>query len=246
MEIDLSADLRPLLSRLQNVERQIPFVIANALTKTAVKTKPAIREEMIATFDRPTRYTLNSLFVRPAKKADANPSARVWIKDSQNAALDTRQFTGGTPAAEYLWPQIAGGSRPLKRFEIRLKNAGILPAGMYVVPGRECKLDRYGNPDLGQMVAVLAKLGTIREGASLGGRRRNSRFAGAQYFVSHRGRARGIWQRLPNRRLAAIYIFVDHVAYRRRFDFARVARESALALLPSEFDAAIRRALEPR
>jgi hypothetical protein len=33
IEIDLSADLRPMLNRLQNVQRQLPFVIASSLTR---------------------------------------------------------------------------------------------------------------------------------------------------------------------------------------------------------------------
>ena len=43
IEIDLDANLRPMLDRLQNLQRQIPFVIASSLTKTAVKVKPEIR-----------------------------------------------------------------------------------------------------------------------------------------------------------------------------------------------------------
>ena len=243
--INLSADLRPLLNRLQHVQREIPFVIASALTKTAVKVKPEIRQAMVRAFDRPTPYTLNSILVTPARKQDENPTARVWLKDSQSAALDTRQFTGGTPAAEYLWPQIAGGTRPLKRFEIRLKNAGLLPPGMFVVPGKGAKLDRYGNADNGQLVAALAKLGTIREAIDYRARKRATKYAGAQYFVSRgdRGLARGVWQRLSGHKVVCIYRFVDGVTYRGRFDFAKIAKESALRLLPIEFDAAIDRAL---
>lgn len=242
IEIDLSADLRPLLNRLQNVQRQIPFVIASSLTKTAVKAKPAIRAEMQRVFDRPTPYTLNSIFVQPAKKTDENPTARVWLKDDQEAALSTRQFTGAGLAAEYIYPNIAGGSRGLKRFEFRLKNAGLLPPGMFVVPGKGAKLDRYGNLDLGQLAAVLSKLGTIREAtaAASNRRKRNARYVAAQYFVSRGERMhRGVWQRLPGRRLMPVYMFVDRVSYRRIFPFDLVARETALRILPGEFEAAI-------
>ena len=240
IEIDLSVDLRPLLNRLQNVQRQVPFVIASALTKTAVKVKPEIRAEMQRTLDRPKPYTLNSIFVKPASKKDPNPTARVWLKDDQEAALSTRQFTGAGLAAEYLYPNIVGGSRGLKRFELRLKNAGLLPPGMFVVPSKGAKLDRYGNADLGQLVAVLSKLGTIREAIDYGRRRRNTRYATAQYFVSRGERLhRGVWQRLAGRKLIPVYLFVDSVSYRRIFEFDRVAKEAALRLLPGEFEAAI-------
>ena len=54
---------------------------------------------------------------------------------------------------------------------------------------------------------------------------------------------RGIWQRLPGGGVVAIYIFVGSVTYRRRFDFERVAKESALRILPEEFEAAVDRVL---
>lgn len=248
IELELQADLLPALRRLQNFQRDIPFVVASSLTKTAVRVKPAIRKEMVRAFDRPTPYTLNSIFVKPALKKDENPTARVWLKDSQSAALDTRQFTGGTPAAEYLWPQIAGGGRQLKRFEYRLRNSGYLPPGMFVVPGPGAKLDRYGNADNGQLVAVLSKLGTIREAiaAQSNRRKRNVKYANAMYFVSRgdRGLRRGIWQRLEGRKVVCVYRFVDSVTYRSRFEFARVAREEALRFLPEEFGAAIERELQ--
>ncbi len=244
IEIELSADLRPLLNRLQNVQRQIPFVIASSLTKTAVKVKPEIRKEMQQVFDRPKPYTLNSIFVQPAKKKDETPTARVWLKDDLESALSTRQFTGAGLAAEYLWPQIGGGSRNAKRFEIRLRNAGLLPPGWFVVPAKGAKLDRYGDLDLGQLVAVLAKLGTIREATDYGRRKRNTKFANAQYFVSRGERLhRGVWQRLDGRKLIPVYLFVDKVSYRRIFEFDRVAREAALRILPEEFEAAIDAAL---
>ena len=249
IEIELSADLRPLLNRLQNIERQIPFVVASSLTKTAVKVKPEIRKEMTQVFDRPTRYTLNSIFVKPAKKQDENPTARVWLKD------DSVAYNRGGNAATYLWPQIAGGSRPLKRFEIRLRNAGILPDGMFVVPGAGCKMDAHGNMNTGQLTAVLSKLGTIREAQDYGGRRRNTRYAGAQYFVVKRRvyvrnglpisqhLPLGIWQRFPDRTVLPVYLFVNRANYRRIFEFDRVAKETALRQLPINFMAGIDAAL---
>ena len=51
-------------------------------------------------FDRPTRYTQNSLFLQPATKQKRE--ARVWVKDTERPD-------------HYLLPQINGGNRPLKR-----------------------------------------------------------------------------------------------------------------------------------
>ena len=115
---------------------------------------------------------------------------------------------------------------------------------MFVVPGKGAKLDRYGNLDLGQMIAVLSKLGTIREAVDYGTRKRRTKYKNAQYFVSRgNGLKRGIWQRSQGRGVVAIYIFVGSVTYRQRFDFERVAKESALRFLPEECEAAIDRVL---
>jgi hypothetical protein len=114
---------------------------------------------------------------------------------------------------------------------------------MFVVPGKGAKLDAYGNMNLGQLIAVLSKLGTIRE-AQGRSNRTGTRYANAQYFVS-RGEHlhRGVWQRMPGHKLMPIYLFVDRVTYRRIFEFDRVAREAALRFLPEEFETAIDRAL---
>lgn len=245
IDIELRADLSPLLGRLQSIQREIPFVIASSLTKTALKVRPEIRKEMERAFYRPIRYTLNSIFVKPAKKTDENPTARVWLKDDIESALTTSRFTSGGLAAEYLWPQIAGGSRALKRFEFRLLYAGILPQGMFVVPASGAKLDPNGNMDLGQLLAVLSKLGTIREARSYpGARRRKTKYANAKYFVSRgRGLARGIWEQRPGGKAVPVYLFVSRVSYSKIFRFEEVGKEAALRILPVEFEAAIDLAL---
>lgn len=251
IEIDLSADLRPMLDRLHNLQRQIPFVIASSLTKTAVKVKPEIRKEMERVFDRPTRYTLNSIFVQPAKKQDENPTARVWLKD------DSVAYNRGGNAATYLLPQITGGStRAMKRFEIRLRDHGLLPPGMFVRPGSGCKLDANGNVNTGQISAILSYLKTIREAErSKQHRKRYTPYENSRYFVVSRKvyirngldirqhLPLGIWERLPDRRIQIIYWYISKLHYKRIFEFDRVAKETALRLLPGEFEAAIDAAL---
>lgn len=46
--------------------RRLNAVMATALTRTAQDVREAVRQELPRVFDRPTPYTLNSLFVRPA------------------------------------------------------------------------------------------------------------------------------------------------------------------------------------
>ena len=72
--------LRDRLLSLDRLEReQLPFAAAFALTKTAEEIKKQLQAEMREVFDRPTRYTINSLFLEAATKD--RMQARVWIKD---------------------------------------------------------------------------------------------------------------------------------------------------------------------
>lgn len=238
IEIELRADLRPMLGRLQNMQRQIPFVIASSLTKTAVKVKPEIQKEMERVFDRPTPYTRNALYVQPAKKTDPNPTSRLAFKDTQSER-------GGYLTAQYLLPFIKQTPRSNKAFENRLRGAGLLPRGMFVIPAKGAKLDRYGNLDMGQLVGILSKLNAA-SGSGLANRfrKRAARYESGNYFVSRGDRLyRGVWQRLPNHRIVPIYLFVDQILSRRFFDFEGVAKPSALRILPGQFEAAIDKAL---
>jgi hypothetical protein len=65
----------------RTVTRQMPFVVAKALTLTAGEMKGNTRRRMVRIFDRPTPYTLNGLFVSPATKR--RPRAIVGFKDRQ-------------------------------------------------------------------------------------------------------------------------------------------------------------------
>jgi hypothetical protein len=63
------------------VRRQVPFAIKNTLNKLAESTKQDAVSEMRRNFDRPTPFTLNSLFIKYATKQ--NLSARVFVKDRE-------------------------------------------------------------------------------------------------------------------------------------------------------------------
>ncbi|NWB23933.1 MULTISPECIES: hypothetical protein [unclassified Pseudomonas] len=75
--------LKKTLSDLEH--RQMPFALARAQTLTAKLVEAAEIEEMSRVFDRPTLFTLNSFFVRPAKKG--GPGAVVWVIQKQIESL---------------------------------------------------------------------------------------------------------------------------------------------------------------
>jgi hypothetical protein len=206
--------------------RQLRFATAVALTRTAQDVKIAEVDTMRRVFDRPTPWTLNSVFVKPATKAEL--SAVVWLKDVA---------TDGTPATKYLAPEIEGGGRNLKGFERLLMRKGLLPTGWMAVPGAGAKLDAYGNMSRGQIVQIISALQAFGEvgfnaNRTKGSRqRRGSRLP--EYFVGRPGGGRlpmGVWQRISFAHGSAVrpvLIFVRGPRYKARFDFFGVGRQIA-------------------
>lgn len=215
-------ELRRTLSTFS--DRRFNAVIATALTRTAMAARDAVREEMPRRFDRPSPYTLNSLFVRPAR-AD-RLVAQVGVKDEIGT---TRS---GTPATRFLLPNVEGGGRRLKRFERVLEAVGVLPPGMMTVQAAGARLDAYGNMARGQITQVLSQLraqttaGYMRNLAP--GRKgiASQRRAGGRYFVMPPGRraAAGVYQReFVGRNITPVLLFVKPPTYPARFDFDGIA-----------------------
>jgi hypothetical protein len=222
-------------------DRRFRAAVATATSRTAVALKADMRGKLPQVFDRPTPYTLNSLFVKPATAQDM--AAVVWFKDELAVSQQ------GTPATKYLLPQVVGGSRGIKRAERLLQMAGHLPAGYVMVPGAGARLDRYGNMDRGQLIQVLSQLritGTAGYARNLsfnaGKQVAALRKAGGRFFVRPVGGqvAPGVYQReLTGRNVTPVLIFVKSAAYRRRFDFEGLARRFAAQRLPVETKRAV-------
>jgi hypothetical protein len=122
----------------------IPKISMRALNMTADQVKQAIVEEMQRTFDRPTPYTLNAPYV--------------WYATVNNltAKVLLREFGGKSRSEQYLLTQVYGGQRRLKSFEKALQSIGVLPSGMYAVPGQRAPQDAYGNISAGFIVQILS------------------------------------------------------------------------------------------
>ena len=241
MKIQTAHDFHTLQRILDAAPNQIRFTTALALTRTAQDVKKAEEEEMADVFDRPTRYTMTSVFMRPATKA--NLTAEVWLKDFAAKA---------TPAAQFLLPQIVGGSRRMKRFERALQAVGAMPPGHRVVPGSAAKLDANGNMDRGQIVQILSYFKAFPEAgykANMTDKRKRQLANGSRtrqgfaYFVGRPGGRMplGIWQRV---RFAAgtavrpVMIFVEDAEFEAIFDFKYVAELTMERRYRKHFDEA--------
>jgi hypothetical protein len=169
--------------------------------------------------------------------------AKIWIKDDAGK---------GTPAAKYLLPEIAGGARNMKRFERRLQLMGILPPGMFAVPGDGAKLDGYGNIPASTIEQILSALGAaeIYSGYTANrtptSRKRKGRRI-AEYFVGSPGGAPlGIYQRFGFAHGSAVkpvLIFVRQPVYRPRYDFQEIAAKVVRDQFPRQFSEAYQRAV---
>ncbi|SDJ60807.1 hypothetical protein [Pseudomonas indica] len=234
--------LRERLDDLKDLERQLPFVTALALTETAKLVKTRLEDEMRSVFDRPTRWTLDSLRLFPATKQKL--VARVWMKNEADKA---------SPATRWLTPQVYGGPRQDKRSEALLRAKGILPANKYLVPGRDAKLDAYGNIGRGQIQKVLSGLGaqfdkyanSTDSKRSIGNRQR--------FFVMYEGRgsakqAIGIGERTGRGKdkVKLIMAFVGRPGYARELDFFGIADQVVDDQLAIQFELALARAVATR
>lgn len=227
-------ELRSMLNDLE--KKQMPFALAKALTKTAQDVQSAEVKVMQSSLDRPTPYTLRSLYVKPATKQDL--SSMVYFKDKSSAGK-------GNPAANYIMPQVQGGKRNLKRFESALRRIGVLPKGMYVAPGSACPLDAYGNIPASFIVQILSYMRAFGEQgykANITDKRKaalakgSKRKQGFEYFVSYgkgtwSGRQHlppGIWKRIgfaQGSAIKPIMMFVKDPSYSKRFPFYETAQK---------------------
>jgi hypothetical protein len=247
IKIDIRDNFPQVKAYIASVGKQARFAAAVALTRTAQDVRDAERKEMQRAFDRPTPYTLNSLFLKPAKPGDLN--AQVWIKDDRAGS--------GIPATRYLLPEIEGGARSIKRFEKALQLAGAMPTGWFAVPGQGARLDGYGNVSAGQIIQILSQLRiTLTAGynrnVSLDPKKRAlaQRRAGGQYFALPNGRGRlvpGIYQArdfaFGRAAPKPVFIFVRRITYRRRFQFFEVAQRTVDSNFAGHFSEEFSKAL---
>lgn len=204
--------------RIEHHERwRIPYVTAAALTRTAYDAKDEEARVMQRVFDRPTRFTLNSLFVRGANKSNLT------------AVVEFKEGFGSIPAWRYLGPQVMGGTRKHKSHERRLIAAGLMLPGEYVVPGLGVTLDAHGNVPGSTLNVILSSLGAradAQQNTPTGGRGRRRRARRGHYLVLREGAVArpGVYLRKGPKEIVPVLMFVRPPRYTPRFPFYETAR----------------------
>ena len=219
---------------------QLPFATSKAINATAFETQQRWAEVMPRIFDRPTSLTRRAVVYTQSTKR--NLSAEVKIRD---------EAYKGTPPAKYLVAQVMGGSRGQKGIERQLTAAGLLPAGMFVVPGQGAKLDQHGNIPRSQINQIKSQLGAqsdplSNESPVSRGRRlkRNAKkgVRGGNFFAvkSVGGRLpAGVYERVATgfgSALRSVLHFVRSVSYRRRYPIFDMAQTIFNRRYPANFE----------
>lgn len=222
---DNVSDVLAFNTRLQ--KQQLPFATALALTKTAQKVKEAEYGLMKKVFEGPTKYTLNALQMRPAKKTKLEAS--VGFKEGHGR---------GVPAKRFLNPHVHGIARSQKSHEKKL--APVMRGKNFTVPARGAKLNKSGNITGGTYMQILSrlKLAGDQSATNSGASKRKQR--AKTYFVPKAGsklRA-GVYERTA-RGVKPILIFIRSPRYTKRFPFYNKADQLSRALFPAEYKKAM-------
>lgn len=241
VRIDARPDVEQLSKALRELgSKQLPFVLALTATRLAVLVKRGELSVMRARLDKPTATTLNSLYVKTAKKG--NPEARTFFKDA---------WTSGVPADTYLQQAVKGGRRPHKRFEKALIGKGIMKPGQYAIPAASA-LNQFGNVPRGTIMKILSGLGAAETvsgvQANATGSTRSKRKGNAQkYFSGDVDGTQGIWERKKTAfgdAVRPVFIFSEgEPGYRVIIPFYKIADNIVKANYAKEFASAMDQAL---
>jgi hypothetical protein len=151
--IDIRVDTKELRKLASDAPKAFQRAAEKALDETADAIKKAQYAELPRVFDRPTPYTMGSLKVMKTQRHVLE--AKVWFKEP----MGRKQH--------YLLPQVEGGSRPFKGFEVALGLGQFFapPSKPSSVSGRGARINAYGNISPGQLRQVLSVLGRAEQTA---------------------------------------------------------------------------------
>lgn len=271
-KLDLKVDfeVKKALGKLDAIdESKWPKILQSAVNETGFYVVNKYKQQMPNYIDRPTPFTLNSMFLKKAtgQKVEATVQWKEWTG------------SGTMPAGKYLTPEVYGGARKQKRFERALQAAKLMPQGFVAVPTKDAPIDNYGNvpggfitqilsylranPDFQQNRSVkrlrkMSTFGLIKGVAkaalnkdALKAKEAKARSRQQKFFAVIRGQKgnplpSGIYQRVNMKLGSAIkkvFSFVPIATYKVSFPFYDIGTDAANAKFPSKLDEAIAKAL---
>ncbi len=242
--INIKADIKEAQRALDVVsKRQIPFATVLMLNELAKSIKRRTETDIKRNLDRPTNYSQRMMGVKFANKS--NLTSQVNVRGSVSG--------GETKVLGHLF---AGRGRSGKGFEGALVDKGIMPRGMWAMPGEGAPLDFFGNIKrsfIRQLIDYLTANRVVKKSAQFENRQRKQvkGATSSQYFVVNQkkqgGLPLGIWQHVgfgSGKGLRPIIIFVSkEPVYDRYFNLGNAAQQVIARDARFEFDKAMRNAI---
>lgn len=225
--------LKDVLKWLDDKQKdKVPDAAMKAVNATAKLAQKAVQEEMKKVFDRPTPYTLRSVWIEKAIKERL--SAEVYIFN---------EWAGkGTSPIKYLWPEVEGGRRDQKPFEKLLSNIGVIGKNQFLMPWK-ARLNQYGNVSPGVIQQVLSGLQAGRDasqdsplpGEGYKGTRAN-RTVAKRYFTTKNFGNVVIWEVSEKTgKRTPLFVSTNRATYKRRLRFAEIVNNISDRCLVTEF-----------
>jgi hypothetical protein len=173
----LQPALNEIKRQLDAAERMVEKAEIATLNEVGRAVQTALTDEIKRVFDRPTPTTQKSVKLFPARRQESfyiNGGGKrfecwVFIQDKYRNR-DPGTKGAGTAPSQYLGPQVDGGERPLKKFELRTMamakgghGRSLFPQYGFLVPTHSTPEDKYGNVSGGTIFKMLADLDTMTE-----------------------------------------------------------------------------------
>jgi hypothetical protein len=229
-----------LLNALQLTEKNLRWVAAKTMTGSAKHAQDILKNKTPQHINNPTRWTLNSTFLKIAKPTDL--VAYVGFKDYASK---------GTPAADYLQPIAAGEPRRAKPHENLLRSRGLIRGNEFLVPTgiSPFKLNQYGNITSGNYTMLLSRLRSLRESGSTGNRTNSTRSSSKRrqrdFFVGSINGSRAVYTRTRNG-VKPVFAITRQPSYKQSFPVRRILTDAVNDVFGREFKKQVERELNFR
>lgn len=239
--IKINANIDKAKRDLKSKKNQIPFAMSRTINDLAFNAKGDIDVQIKTKLSRPTRYTQRAIEVKKSSKRKLIATVKVRDKQKQSTKL------------EHLF---SGGIRTGKGLEGKLKGLGVLPGGMYIVPGSEAPLDSFGNIKksfLNNLIKYFQTFKTSRGNTSSlepgvwmrkfsraekKRRKKVGKSGRFEFFVVHKqvDKAQSGRRNQDRQKPEPVLLFINRPKYRRVFNMPETTKQIIIRDLEREFN----------
>tara|TARA_B100000579_G_C22637620_1_gene759804 strand:+ start:18 stop:749 length:732 start_codon:yes stop_codon:yes gene_type:complete len=144
---DVTSDIEKAIDKLSVLDQKnIAYAVAKAMTLTGQLAEKKLKLQMESKIDRPTRWTMNSTFVKFAKPTDLVMEVGIRPTDSK----------GRTAAGKYLQALIKGGLPRYKGADLSASKIGGYRGVLVPSKKSPVRLNKFGNVTLSKYSTVLS------------------------------------------------------------------------------------------